>query len=60
MATHTAVETTENRPTAIDECVPFTEAELDRIGAAGGAPDLGMGPCNRAAIVDWPSPPRLA
>ena len=41
MATHTAVETTENRATAIDDCVPLTEAELDRIVAAGSDPKLG-------------------
>jgi hypothetical protein len=41
MAAHAAIETTDNLPTAIDDYVPLTEAELDRIVAAGSDPKLG-------------------
>ena len=51
MATHTAIGSTDNLPTAGDDCVPLTEAELDRIAAAGGDHNGGIGPARRGNLL---------
>jgi hypothetical protein len=51
MATHTAIGSTDNEPTADDDCVPLTAAELDRIAAAGGDHNGGIGPGSRDNLL---------
>jgi hypothetical protein len=37
----------------------LTEAELDRIAAAGGDPNGALGGGNVRSTAEWPPPPRL-